>query len=66
MPSTSFLLALPACFFHARDLTFVRKFSEADTADAIFAEIGVRSSADFAPVIGTGGKFRRTLLFIDH
>jgi len=47
-------LLLPTSLLHARDLTFASKFSEADTADTIFAKISVRTAADFTSVVASG------------
>ena len=63
----SFAIALlPACFLHAGDLTFVRQLSEADTANAVLAQISVRATADFASVVRSGGIFRRSCLLNLH
>jgi hypothetical protein len=56
---------LPAGFFHAWNLAFIGKFSEADSGDAEFAEIGVRPAADFTPVIRASRELWRRLLFVD-
>ena len=37
---------LPTCFLNTRDLSFVCQFTEADTADSIFSQIRMRTSAD--------------------
>ncbi|MPM32786.1 hypothetical protein SDC9_79352 [bioreactor metagenome] len=53
---------LPAGLLDARNLTLVSQFPEADTADAVLAQIRMRSSADFAAVVGAGGKLGLPLL----
>ena len=54
---------LPAGFADAGDLALVRQLTEADTADAVLFQYGVRSSADLASGICTCGKLRFSLLF---
>ena len=39
------------------------QISEADTANAVLAQITVRSAANLTPVIGAGRILRRFLLF---
>ena len=56
---------LPACFFYAGNLAFVSKIAEAYTANAVFAQISVRSAADFATVVFAGGEFRFFAPFFD-
>ena len=53
---------LPACLFDAGDLALISQFSEADTADAVVAEIGVGTAADLAAVITAGRELRLCLL----
>ena len=56
------LSSLPACFFHAGNLSLVSKLTEADAANAIVTKVGMRSSAELAAVIPAGGELRRSLL----
>ena len=57
---------LPTCFFNTGDLSFVCQFTEADTADSIFSQIRMRTSADSAAAIFSCGEFRLALLFDFH
>ena len=57
---------LPAGFLYAGNLTFVSKLAEADTADAEFAKVTVRSAANFASCVFSCGEFLRFLLFELH
>jgi len=59
-------LLLPRSFSYAGDLALVRKFSEADTADTVFAEVSVGTTADLASVVLTGGELLLFLLLVDH
>ena len=58
--------ALEAGLAHAGDLTLVGQLTEADTADAVVAEVGVGTAADLAAVVLAGGELRRSLLLEDH
>ena len=58
--------ALPAGFFDARDLALVSELSEADSADAVFSEVSMWSSADLASVICSRRELCRTLLLDFH
>jgi len=49
-----FIPVLPRSFANAGDLSFVRKVSETDTADAEVAQICVRTSADFTTIVVAG------------
>jgi len=42
---------LPACLTYARDLTLISQVTEAQTADAILANISMWSSAELATVV---------------
>ena len=42
------------------------KLSEADTADAVVAQVSVGTAADLAAVVLAGGELRRRLLLEDH
>lgn len=52
---------LPASLFHTRDLAFVSQFTEADTADAVFFQYGVRTSASLTASVLANFEFLRTL-----
>ena len=51
---------------HAGDLALVGQFPEADTADAVVTQISVRTAADLAAVIVTGGELGFFLLLENH
>ena len=53
---------LPAGFLYTGDLALVSKLAEADTANAEFAEITVRSAANLAAVVFSGGELLISLL----
>jgi hypothetical protein len=55
-----------ACFADAGDLSLIGEFAEADTADAVVAEIRMRTTADLAAVVSASGELSRSLLFKDH
>ena len=57
---------LPRSLLDARDLALIGQFAEADAADAVVAQIGVRAAADFAAVVAAGGELRLALLLEDH
>ena len=57
---------LPGCLADTGDLALVCQLTEADTADAVIAQIGVGSSADFASVIVAAGELGRLLLLQNH
>ena len=57
---------LPACFLYARDLALVSELTEADTADAVLAEISVGTAADLATVVLSGGELLLSLLLENH
>ena len=50
-------------FAYAGDLALVSQLAEADTADAVVSQISMRTAADFAAVVLTGGVLGRCLLF---
>jgi hypothetical protein len=54
---------LPTCLLDAGNLSFVCQFTEADPADPIFSQIGVRATADPAAAVCLGGKSGLFLLF---
>ena len=62
----SYQTKLPAGFLNAGDLTLVSKLAEADTANAEFAEIAVRSTTNLAAVVFSCGEFLLLLLFEYH
>ena len=51
---------------HAGDLALVSQLAEADTADAVVAQVSVRTAADLAAVVLTGRELRRSLLLENH
>lgn len=57
---------LPGSFADAGDLALIRQLTEADTADAVFSQICMRTAADSAAVIFSCGELCRTLLFDLH
>ena len=59
-------LILEARLSHAGDLALVRQLTEADTADAVVAQVSVGSTADLAAVVLAGGELRLALLLEDH
>ena len=59
-----FKLNLPAGFLDAGDLSLVGKLAEANTADTVFTEISVRTAADLASVVLTGGELLTLLLLV--
>jgi hypothetical protein len=60
------LSLLEGCFTHAGNLALVCKLSEADTADAVVAEICMGTAADLAAVVFAGGELCRCLLLENH
>ena len=50
----------------AGDLALVSQLTEADTADAVVAQISVGAAADLAAVVLAGGELSRSLLFQNH
>ena len=62
----SLLSVLPACFGYARNSSFISIFTEADTAEAKFTHIAMRSAANFAAVIMTNFEFRFAFPFFDQ
>ena len=60
------LWELPGCLSYARDLALVSKLAEADTADAVLAKVGMRSTADSASGVSTRGELGLLLLLKDH
>lgn len=54
---------LPAGFLYARNLAFIRKFPETDTAKFEFAVYRMRTPAPLAACVSLNFKFRLTFLF---
>ena len=63
---TAIFSILEGSLAHAGDLALVRQLTEADTADAVVAQVSVGTAADLAAVVGAGGELRRGLLFENH
>ena len=57
---------LPGGLLHAGDLALVSQLTEADTADAVVAQVGVGTAADLAAVVSAGGELGLLLLLQDH
>ena len=57
---------LPGSFLHAGNLTLVSQLSEADTADAVVAQVRMRTTADLAAGVSTSGVLGLSLLFHFH
>ena len=57
---------LPGSLLDAGDLTLVRQLTEADTADAVIAEVGVGTAADLAAVVAAAGELGLALSLQDH
>jgi hypothetical protein len=53
---------LPRSLLHTGDLTLVCQFTEADTADAVFTHVSVRTAADLASVVFSGRELLLLLL----
>ena len=53
---------LPACLAYAGDFALVGKLTEADTADAVLAQIRMGTATDLASVIFSGRILLRFLL----
>ena len=51
---------------HAGDLALISQLAEADTADAVIAQVSVRTAADLAAVVLTGRELCRSLLLENH
>ena len=51
---------------NAGDLALVGQLAEADTADAVVTQIGMRAAADLAAVVAAGGELVSSLLLQDH
>ena len=57
---------LPGSFADAGDLALIRQLTEADTADAVVAQVGVGTAADLAAVILPAGELGLALLLENH
>ena len=57
---------LPRSLAYARDLALMCQLAEADTANAVVAQVCVGAAADFAAIIFSGGELRRSLLLDFH
>ena len=57
---------LPRSLAYAGDLALMSELTEADTANAVVTQISVGTTADFATVILSCGKFRRSSLLDLH
>ena len=57
---------LPGSFSNARNLALISQLTEADTANAVVAQVCVGAAADFAAIIFSGGELRRSLLLDFH
>ena len=60
------MVCLPGSLADTGDLALISQRAEADTANAVVAEVGMGSAADLASVVGSCGKFRCSLLLVDH
>ena len=58
--------SLPARLLYAGDFALVRKFTKANSANAVLFENGMRTAADTATRIRASAVFRRSLLFVYH
>ena len=63
---TVLFVFLEARLSHAGDLALVRQLTEADTADAVVAQVSMGTAADLAAIVRTGGELRLALLLEDH
>jgi hypothetical protein len=67
MGTSSFLKpVLPAGFAYAWYLAFIGQFPEADPANTVLAQVGVRAAAQHATAISACREFRHGLLFEFH
>ena len=51
---------------HTGDLALISQLAEADTADAVVAQVGMGTTADLAAVVLAGRELSRSLLLKDH
>ena len=57
---------LPGSLADTGDLALISQRAEADTANAVVTQVGVRAAAQLAAVVLTGGELRGSLLLQDH
>ena len=57
---------LPRSLLHAGDLALVSQLAEADTADAVVAQVGVGTAAELAAVVAAAGELGLALLLENH
>jgi hypothetical protein len=57
---------LPGSLLNSGNLSLVCQLAEADTADAVVAQVGVGTAADLAAVVSTGGVLSGALLLDFH
>ena len=57
---------LPGCLSYSGNLALICELAEADTANSVLTEVGVRSTADLASVVSSGGVLRLLLLLENH
>ena len=60
------VIQLPGCLSYAGNLTTISEFTEADTANSVLTEVGVRSTADLASVVSASRKLGSLLLLKYH
>ena len=66
LPTVKEKFKLPGCLSYARNLALVSKLAEANTANSVLTEVGMRSTADFASVISACGELGLLLLLENH
>ena len=66
MSSRELYEKLEACLAYAGDLALVSQLTEADTADAVVAQVSVGTTANLAAVVCAGGELSRSLLLKNH
>ena len=59
-------IKLPGCLSYAGTLAVVSELTEADTADSVLTEVGVRSTTDLASVVSASRKLGGLLLLEYH
>ena len=57
---------LPRSLLDAGDLALVSQLTEADTADAVVAQVSVGAATDLAAVVAAAGELRLSLLLQNH
>jgi hypothetical protein len=53
---------LPGRLSDSRDLAFISQVTEADSADSVIPQVSVRTAADLAAVVASGGELGFSLL----